>query len=60
VAQAADYARDELAERGDGRFVALVMDFARERDRRPVVHARLRDHVERRRQHDRDVDGLFE
>ncbi|MFB6301929.1 MAG: DUF309 domain-containing protein [Haloferacaceae archaeon] len=61
VAAAADYAGEELADRGGGRFVALVMDFARdEGGGRPVVYARLRDHVERRRQRDRDVDGLFE
>ncbi|MFB6281272.1 MAG: DUF309 domain-containing protein [Haloferacaceae archaeon] len=61
VAAAADYAREELDERGGGRFVALTMDFARGAGGgRPAVYARLRDHVERRRQRDRDVDGLFE
>ncbi|MFB6079543.1 MAG: DUF309 domain-containing protein [Haloferacaceae archaeon] len=59
IEDAAGYAREELADRGGGRFVALVMDFAREGGD-GVVHARLRDHVGRRRQRDRDVDALFD
>ncbi|WP_254273190.1 DUF309 domain-containing protein [Haloarcula marina] len=59
VADAVAYARDELAERGDGRFVGLLFAFVRERERRPVVYHRLRDHVRRERQKDDDVKGLF-
>ncbi|MFB6304110.1 MAG: DUF309 domain-containing protein [Haloferacaceae archaeon] len=59
VEAAAAYAREELAERGRGRFLALLMDFARD-ENRAVVYRRLTEHVERRRQRDRDVDGLFE
>jgi len=63
VGAAADYAREELDERGGGRFLALVTDFARGDGGgggRAVVYDRLSALVERRRQRDRDVDGLFE
>jgi hypothetical protein len=41
------------------RFAALVADFAGEPEQRRLVYRRLADHVERRRQRDHDVDGLF-
>jgi len=60
VADAVDSARAQIDDRGDGRFVGLVFSFVREPDRRPVVYQRLRAHVERERQKDRDVEGLFD
>ncbi|GGN98722.1 MULTISPECIES: DUF309 domain-containing protein [Haloarcula] len=60
VADAVDYARDELDDRGEGRFVGLLFSFVREGEHRPVVYHRLRDHVERERQKDDDVRGLFD
>ncbi|MFC7075262.1 DUF309 domain-containing protein [Haloarcula halophila] len=58
--QAVEYARDELDDREDGRFVGLVFSFVREREQRPVVFQRLGDHVRRERQKDDDVAGLFD
>ncbi|MBX0322905.1 DUF309 domain-containing protein [Halomicroarcula sp. F13] len=60
VDDAVDYARDELGERGEGRFVGLLFSFVRDGDNRPVVYHRLRDHVQRERQKDDDVRGLFD
>ena len=62
VARAVEYAREEVADEtgAETRFVSLVMDFAAEGAHRPVVYRRLREHVERRRQRDRDVEGLFD
>lgn len=54
------YARDELDEEGGERFVGMLFSFVRERDRRPVVYQRLRDHVALERQKDDDVRGLFD
>jgi len=41
-------------------FVTLVMDFARGEDPRGIVLQRLREHVDRRRSREEDVDGLFD
>ncbi|WP_284006899.1 DUF309 domain-containing protein [Haloarcula pelagica] len=60
VEGAIDYARDELADSEDGRFVGLLFSFVRERDQRPVVYQRLGDHVRREQQKDDDVAGLFD
>jgi len=57
---AVDYARDELGGESGERFVGMLFSFVRERDRRPVVYQRLRDHVQRERQKDDDVRGLFD
>ncbi|MBV0924211.1 DUF309 domain-containing protein [Halomicroarcula limicola] len=59
IAGAIDYARDELDERGEGRFVGLLFAFVRDEEHRAVVYHRLRDHVQRERQKDDDVSGLF-
>ena len=54
------YASAAIDDGRDGPFVALVMDFAVESDRRGLVYQRLRVHVERRRAEERDVEGLFD
>jgi hypothetical protein len=62
VARAVEYAREERAdETGTAtRFITLVMDFAGDRRQRALVYQRLRQHVERRRQRETDVAGLFD
>lgn len=56
-----DAAREEREEGYRTRYIALVMDFATGSDaERPVVYQRLRDHLERRDQKRREVEGLFE
>lgn len=60
IEQAVTYAREELDVRGEGRFVGLLFSFVRDEQKRPVVFQRLGDHVERERQKDDDVRGLFE
>ncbi|KZX47141.1 DUF309 domain-containing protein [Haloarcula sp. K1] len=60
IADAVDRARDELDGDGGSQFVGMVFSFVRERDQRPVVYQRLRDHVELEQQKDDDVRGLFE
>ncbi|MFC6990196.1 DUF309 domain-containing protein [Haloplanus sp. GCM10025708] len=57
--RAVGYAREELAGTGT-QFVAGVMDFVADADRRGLVYRRLRAHVERRVQREDDVAGLFE
>jgi hypothetical protein len=58
VDDAAAYAREELGT-AKSRFVSLLLDFVGDAERRPLVYDRLRRHVERRRQRDADVEGLF-
>ena len=76
VADAVRYARSELdtdagaptggartprrPQRRDPGFVGMVFDFAADRDRRSLIYDRLRAHVERRRDTERDASGLFE
>jgi len=57
---AVGYARSELDTAGGSQFVGMLFSFVRERDQRPVVYQRLRDHVELEQQKDADVRGLFE
>ncbi|SFR35678.1 DUF309 domain-containing protein [Halogeometricum limi] len=61
VADAVTYAREEV-ESGTSttRFVALVFEFVGDRRRRGLVYQRLREHVERRRGREADVEGLFD
>ncbi|EMA10932.1 protein of unknown function [Haloarcula vallismortis] len=59
IADAVDRARSELAGDGGSQFVGMVFSFVREREQRPVVYQRLRDHVELEQQKDDDVRGLF-
>jgi hypothetical protein len=59
VEQGVDYARDDLGEPGRSPFVALVFDFVRDGEHRPMVVQRLGEHIDRRRQRERDVEGLF-
>ncbi len=60
VADAIDYARRELDERGEGRFVGQLFAFVQEPDDRGFVYAHLSNHVERERGKDDDVAGLFD
>lgn len=60
VADAIDYARAEVDEQGEGRFVGQLFAFVQEADDRPFVYAHLSNHVERERQKDDDVAGLFD
>ncbi|MBX0304503.1 DUF309 domain-containing protein [Haloarcula salinisoli] len=60
VEDAVDYARKELAEKGEGRFVGQLFAFVQEPDNRGFVYAHLSNHVERERQKDDDVAGLFD
>ena len=60
VEDAVAYARDAVESGEDGRFVALVMDFVGDANRRGLVYERLVQHVERRRARESDVEGLFE
>ena len=60
VEDAVGYARDAIQANRDGRFVALVMDFVGDGENRDVVYQRLREHVERRRAEESDVEGLFD
>lgn len=53
------YAAADLPDEPTSPFVSLVLDFLTADDR-GVVLARLEDHVTRRSERDRDVDGLFE
>ncbi|MDS0219911.1 DUF309 domain-containing protein [Haloarcula sp. S1AR25-5A] len=57
---AVGYARSELDTAGGSQFVGMLFSFVRERDQRPVVYQRLRDHVELEQQKDADVRSLFE
>jgi len=60
VERATAYARQELEAAGDGRFVAMVMDFAADAEHRDLVYRRLAQHVERRDAERADVEGLFD
>jgi len=60
VEDAIGYARGAIQADRDGRFVALVMDFVSDAENRDVVYQRLREHVERRRAEESDVEGLFD
>ncbi|AUV83847.1 DUF309 domain-containing protein [Salinigranum rubrum] len=59
LARAVGYAREE-ERTARSQFRALVVDFVREAERRGLVYDRLRDHVQRRRREETDVEGLFE
>ncbi|MCU4752422.1 DUF309 domain-containing protein [Halobacteria archaeon AArc-curdl1] len=57
----AEYARSDLAEGNEtSQFLALVVDFVREANQRPLIVDRLEAHVERRQTRERDVEGLFD
>jgi hypothetical protein len=60
IEDAVDYARRELDERGEGRFVGQLFAFVQEPDDRGFVFAHLEQHVERERGKDDDVAGLFD
>lgn len=60
IDRAIGYAREELEEAGRGPMLALVFDLVREEHHRGLVRQRLAQHVERRRNRERDVEGLFD
>lgn len=61
VEQAAAYASEDLQAGDDGsKFIALVMDFARDETNRGIIYQRLSQHVEKRRAREEDVEGLFD
>ena len=60
VERGVELAREERAAGTQTRFIALVMDFAADPDRRGLVYRRLADHVERRERRADDVEGLFD
>lgn len=59
VAAGIDFAREELGS-AQTRFITFVMDFAADESHRDVIYQRLSEHVERRRQKESDVAGLFD
>lgn len=60
VERAVRYARADLDAGDSGSaFVALVFDFVREADARPIAHRRLVERGDRRAAKERDVEGLF-
>ena len=58
--RAVEFARRERQAGSRTRFIAFVMDFASDPERRPLIYQRLREHVERRESRRRDVEGLFD
>ncbi|USZ69529.1 DUF309 domain-containing protein [Halorussus salilacus] len=61
IERGAEYARADLdSGRANSEFVTFVMDFARDAANRGIIFQRLRQHVEKRRARETDVDGLFE
>ncbi|EMA01714.1 DUF309 domain-containing protein [Haloferax denitrificans] len=60
VADAVEYAREEIAEGEQTQFTAMVFDFVRNEAQRGLVFQRLSEHVRRRRRREDDVSGLFE
>jgi predicted metal-dependent hydrolase len=60
LARGVEFAREELAGGTRSRFIALVMDFVTDVDRRNLIYQRLREHVQRRERRERDVDDLFD
>ncbi|KAB1186691.1 MULTISPECIES: DUF309 domain-containing protein [Haloferax] len=60
VADAIDYAREEIAEGAQTQFTAMVFDFVQNDAQRGLVYQRLEEHVRRKRRREDDVSGLFE
>ncbi len=60
VEDAIGYARKEVDQKGEGRFVGQLFAFVQEAENRPFVYAHLENHVDRERQKDEDVAGLFD
>jgi len=61
IERATRYGREDVdAGRASSEFVTFVLDFARDAENRDVVYRRLAAHVERRRQRESDVAGLFD
>jgi hypothetical protein len=60
LARGVEFAREELEEGSQSRFIALVMDFVTDAERRDLIYQRLQEHVQRRERRERDVDDLFD
>ena len=60
VADAVRYAREAVGRDDQNQFVPLVMDFVTDPENRAIAYQRLVEHVERRRDRESDVDGLFQ
>ncbi|MFC7204586.1 DUF309 domain-containing protein [Haloferax namakaokahaiae] len=60
VEDAIDYARDEISTGVKTQFTAMVFDFVGDETHRPLVYQRLCEHVDRKRQRESDVSGLFD
>ncbi len=59
--QAVEFARMDLKGGDEGsNFITFVMDFVRQPENRALIFQRLRQHVEKRKFRETDVDGLFE
>ena len=59
--QGVEYARSDLSAGNEtSQFLALVVDFVREPERRALSVDRLEAHVERRQTREADVEGLFD
>jgi predicted metal-dependent hydrolase len=59
IEQAIEYARADL-EKTNSAIVPLLFDYVREPERRGIIVQRLGEHVQRRRNREEDVSGLFE
>jgi predicted metal-dependent hydrolase len=59
IETAVDYARESVEAGEGGRFVALAFDFVAGEER-DLVYQRLREHVDRRRSREDDIEGLFD
>lgn len=60
IERACAYAREALETGDSNQFLALCVDFVRDRDHRDFAYQRLAEHVERRQSRERDVEGLFD
>ncbi|WP_411967872.1 DUF309 domain-containing protein [Haloferax sp. YSSS75] len=60
VADAIEYAREEVTEGRQTQFTAMVFDFVQNETQRGLVYQRMGEHVRLRRRRENDVSGLFE
>jgi len=60
MAQAVEYAREEVDAGTSGTYTGLVFSFVRDPARRGIVFQRLAEHVRRERSREADVEGLFD
>ncbi|MFB6173480.1 MAG: DUF309 domain-containing protein [Halobacteriales archaeon] len=60
IEDAVRYAESAVEAGESNAFVGLVTDFVAEAGDRDLIYTRLRQHVQRRRGEERDVEGLFD